>query len=296
MPMTRGVAILWACLGCLWGPGAAQAVTGLDGRWYPTYRPGVVRWVQRALKAANASPGPVNGRLDGPTMEALKEFQLKAGVHPSGVPTPLTRRALRAAAPGVKAPAEPAFRGAGTLLGHMGQVRITHAEPPPRRAPQEFQRRLNAKDIIETGPDGKAVLQLDDGSTLILGHNSRVQVRDFVSAPGEREKSILLEASRGVLRLVARVAADASTNIRVQAPTAFAAVSGTDWMMRIGPDDTAVFVEQGSVTVMNLGPNVKQVIVQKGQGTDVAGGRPPTEPAPWPPERMRDLLKAVEYP
>lgn len=290
------VAILWACLVFAWGAGAAQAVTGLDGRWYPSYRPGVVRWVQQALKTVNAYAGAVNGRLDGATMAALREFQIKAGVHPSGVPTPLTRRALRAVAPGIKGPAEPAFRGAGTVVGHVGQVRITHAEPPARRVPQEFQRRLNVRDVIETGPDGKAMIALDDGSTLILGNNSRIQVRDFVSAPGERETSVLLEAARGVLRFAARVAADASTDIRVQAPTAFAAVRGTDWMMWVAPDATAVFVEDGSVAVMNIGPNAKQVVVQKGQGTDVAAGKAPTDPAPWSPDRKRDLFKAVEYP
>ena len=290
------VAVLWVGVILAWGAAPAQAVTGLDGRWYPTYRPAVVRWVQEALKAANAYAGPVNGVLDGATMEALKEFQVKAGVHPSGVPTPLTRRALRAVAPGLKAPAEPAYQGAATVVGRAGQVRLTHAGPPPPRVPQEFQRRVQVNDVIETGADGKVMIVLDDGSTLILGNNSRLQVRDFVSAPAEREKSVLLEASRGVLRFVARAAADASTDIRVQAPTAFAAVRGTDWMMRIGPDATAVFVEDGSVAVMNIGPNAKQVVVPKGQGTDVAAGKQPTDPAPWSPDRMRDLFKAVEYP
>lgn len=295
MRMSCRAIIGWACLVLSWGGAPAQAVTGLEGWWYPDYRPEVVRWVQQTLKAVGAYPGAVSGKLDGASMEALKAFQIKAGVHPSGVPTPLTRRALRAVAPGVKGPAEPAYQGAATVVGHTGEVRITHAGPPPR-APQQFQHRLRVNDVIETGADGKALIRLDDGSALILGNHSRVQLRDFVSAPAERERSVLIEATRGALRFVARAMADASSDIRVQAPTAFAAVRGTDWMMWIAPDSTALFVEDGRVAVMNIGPDAKQVVVQKGQGTDVPAGKPPTDPAPWPPERMRDLFKAIEYP
>jgi ferric-dicitrate binding protein FerR (iron transport regulator) len=292
---SRRAIIGGACLALLWWAAPARAATGLDGRWYPSYRRDVVRWVQQVLKAANVYAGPVNGKLDGPTMEGLQQFQVKAGLHRSGVPTPLTRRALREAAPSLKGPAEPAFRGAATVVGHIGEVRITHVSPP-RRVPQEFQHRVNVEDVIETGPDGKALLQLDDGSTLILGNSSRLVVRDLVSAPAEHERQVLVRAARGVLRFVARVVGDATTDIRVEAPTAVAGVRGTDWMMRIGPDSTAVFVETGSVTVMSAGPDRKEVVVPEQQGTDVAAEKPPTAPAPWGAQRKRDLFEAVEYP
>ena len=295
----RGIRCTAWLLGCallVWGTGEAYAVTGLDGRWYPTYRPQMIRWAQEALKATNAYAGPVNGVLDAATMQALKDFQHRAGVHPSGVPTPLTRRALRAVAPGVRGPAEPQFQGAGTVVGRVGEVRITPAGPPPRRAPQQVQHRVRVNDVVETGPNGKAMIALDDGSTLILGNDTRVQVRDLVSAPAEGETSVLVEATRGVLRFVARALAEAGTDIRVQAPTAFAAVRATDWMMWIAPDATAVFVEEGSVAVMNIGPNAKQVVVPKGQGTDVAAGKQPTDPAPWAYQRVMDLRKTTDYP
>ena len=296
MPKAGRAAVLGALLVLACGVGSAQAITGLDGRWYPSYRPNVVRWVQQILKSRGAFAGAVTGTLDAATMTALKDFQVTMGLQPSGVPTPMTRRALRVVAPGFKGPAEPPFRGAGTVIGRAGEVRITHAPPPARRVPQDFQRRLNVNDVLETGANGKAVIQLDDGSTLFLGNNSRVHVRDFVSAPAEREKSVLVEATRGVLRFAARVVSDATTDFRVQAPTAFAAVRGSDWMMWIAPDATAVFVEDGSVAVMNIGPNAKQVVVQKGQGTDVAAGKQPTEPGGWAASRILDLRKAVEYP
>ncbi len=93
-----------------------------------------------------------------------------------------------------------------------------------------------------------------------------------------------------------RALADSTTDIRVQAPTAIAAVRGTDWMVWITRDATAVFVEDGSVAVTNAGPNAKQVIVPKGQGTDVNTGQQPTNPAPWAYERVIDLRKQTDYP
>ncbi len=64
MRMIRRAAILWAGLALAWGAGSAQAVTGLDGRWYPSYRPEVVRWVQQILKGWNVYPGEPTGKLD----------------------------------------------------------------------------------------------------------------------------------------------------------------------------------------------------------------------------------------
>jgi ferric-dicitrate binding protein FerR (iron transport regulator) len=296
MRMLRRWAWIAGCALWVWGAGEADAVTGLDGRWYPTYRPQIIRWAQEALKATNAYAGPVNGVLDAATMQALKDFQHRAGLRPSGVPTPLTRRALQAVAPGVRLPAGPQFQGAGTVVGRVGEVRVTRAAPPSRRAPKGREHRINPNDVVETGADGKAMVVLDDGSTLILGNNTRIQVRDLVSAPTEGETSVLVEATRGVLRIVARALADAGTDIRVQAPTAFAAVRATDWMMWIAPDATAVFVEEGSVAVMNIGPSAKQVVVAKGQGTDVGAGKQPTDPAPWAYQRVMDLRKSTDYP
>jgi hypothetical protein len=288
--------VLWAGLLLVWGAGPAQAVTGLDGQWYPEYQRPVVRWAQQALKAAGGYAGPANGRLDGATMDALKTFQGRAGLNPSGVPTPLTRRALRSAAPAVKAPPEAIYDGVAMVAARTGEVRLTHPAETARRVRRDFQHRLRMDDVLETGPNGKAMIQFDDGSALILGNNTKVQVRDFVVAPAERERSLLVQATQGVLRFVARAAADATDDVRVQAPTAFAAVRGTDWMMQISSDRTAVFVEGGRVAVTNIGPNVKQVVLEKGQGTDVEAGKQPTDPAAWGPQRIRALFKAIEYP
>ena len=296
MRMIRRVGILLAFALLSGSVGSAEAVTGLDGRWYPDVQRATVRWTQQALKTAGIYGGPANGTLDPRTMEAIRAFQTQKKMHPSGVPTPLTRRALREAAPSVKAPPEPAFGGVATVSGTKGEVRVTHAAPPPRRVPQEFQHRLRMSDVVETGPNGKAVLHLDDGSALVLGNNTRVQVKDFLAAPAARERNVLIEATKGVLRFVVRAISDGADDVWVQTPTAYAAVRGTDWMISVSPNSTGVFVENGSVIVQNVGGSVKEVVLNKGQGTEVEAGKQPTDPAAWAPERIRDLFKAIEFP
>jgi len=69
-------------------------VRGLDGASYLAYSPSVVRETQQALEHQGLYAGPENGVLDAATMKAMADFQKQKGLHPSGVPTPQTRRAL----------------------------------------------------------------------------------------------------------------------------------------------------------------------------------------------------------
>jgi DNA repair exonuclease SbcCD ATPase subunit len=68
--------------------------TALDGGNYDAYRVSVVRDVQRALQERGYYPGPADGVLGKPTMEALARFQEEQGLAPSGVPSPMTRAKL----------------------------------------------------------------------------------------------------------------------------------------------------------------------------------------------------------
>lgn len=67
---------------------------GLDNGEYEPYRPAFVERVQRALIDKGFYDGPVMGKLDQATMEAVAAFQRENGVQASGVPSPETRRVL----------------------------------------------------------------------------------------------------------------------------------------------------------------------------------------------------------
>jgi hypothetical protein len=67
---------------------------GVDGAPYPPYRPAVIEQTQEKLKELGMYDGPTSGVLDETTMQAVAEFQKNNGVHPSGVPSPETRKEL----------------------------------------------------------------------------------------------------------------------------------------------------------------------------------------------------------
>lgn len=69
-------------------------VKGLDGGDYEAYLVSVVRDTQHALRKRGYYPGPVDGYLGQPTMEALASFQDDHGLSRSGIPTPETRKRL----------------------------------------------------------------------------------------------------------------------------------------------------------------------------------------------------------
>jgi Putative peptidoglycan binding domain len=70
-------------------------IRGLDGELYEPYNRVTIERTQRSLRGRGLYPGPVNGILDTPTMQAIYAFQ-KASSHLQmcGVPTPRTRMML----------------------------------------------------------------------------------------------------------------------------------------------------------------------------------------------------------
>lgn len=79
----------------VWAEDYEGLIVGMDGVLYEGYLPGTIERVQRALVQRGLYPGPVNGVLDAPTMEAIYVFQNASyGLTRCGVPTPRTRRML----------------------------------------------------------------------------------------------------------------------------------------------------------------------------------------------------------
>ena len=78
-----------------WAQGyTGTLLLGLDDGEYEPYRPAFVERVQRALIDQGFYDGPVMGKLDQTTMEAVAAFQREHGIQASGVPSPETRKAL----------------------------------------------------------------------------------------------------------------------------------------------------------------------------------------------------------
>lgn len=119
--------------------------------------------------------------------------------------------------------------------------------------------------VIVTGPDGYAQLQLFDHSILEVFPNSRLVFR--ANRFNLRE---LLEVFLGRVRLQIQRLTDGDSPYRVTTPTAVISIRGTVLDVDVGPGaETVVQVETGSVGVRHRLLPGREVVVESGQSIQV---------------------------
>jgi ferric-dicitrate binding protein FerR (iron transport regulator) len=147
---------------------------------------------------------------------------------------------------------------------------------------------VNVGDRIITGPNGHAVIILNDQSRLELGPGSSITLDQFTVGGGPTRVSLF----SGVMRsLVNAASGGAGADYQVHTPNAVAAVRGTKFdtaysenVIRPGYKGcekyTDVSVYQGTVNLANLGsPNTGED-VHAGYEATVPCDKPPTDGGP----------------
>jgi hypothetical protein len=173
----------------------------------------------------------------------------------------------------------------GQLTGVRGEV---FREGAGRREPAALGMPLHQGDVLASYA-GKARVQLNDGTIVSLGENSRLDFRDYRRA--DNDFTVELVATSGVFRLLVNRLIPGG--FRVETETAVASVRGTEWVMQVSADATAVAVLDGSVGV--AGRDGAAVLLQPGQGTDVRRGAAPTPPVTWGAARFADTVARASF-
>lgn len=119
----------------------------------------------------------------------------------------------------------------------VGELQVVHADVRLQGTPVNGVRRLAAGDAVETGPDGRGRLRLDDGTSLVLDRDARV-----VLSPG----SLSLERGRA---MVAGVPASRTT---VTLAGATILLAGSSVALEAGPAPRAYCVS-GEIVVQKDG-------------------------------------------
>jgi len=147
---------------------------------------------------------------------------------------------------------------------------------------------LNVGDRILTGPNGHAVIILNDQSRIELGPGSSITLDQFALGGGPTRVSLF----SGVMRsLVNAASGGAPANYQVHTPNAVAAVRGTKFdtaysenVIRPGYKGcdkyTDVSVYQGTVNLANLGSPNTGNDVQAGYEATVPCDKPPSDSGP----------------
>jgi hypothetical protein len=130
---------------------------------------------------------------------------------------------------------------------------------------------LNPGDRIDTRGGGRVVIDLSDGSMVVVAPESIVTLKDYRAAESLRE---LFAITLGMVRVRINHFAGKPNPYRMNSPTASIAVRGTEFSIEVDTEGTTqVTVFEGAVEVTSLADPDRKVLIEAGRGVLVQGGQ-----------------------
>lgn len=178
----------------------------------------------------------------------------------------------------------------GTVIEVEGQARVISAQDT---LAAKFDVPLYLHNVIETGDDSKAMIQLVDGTEFVLGEKARLKLDEYVYAPDNEEEN---KASYSVLRgaflytsgLVAR---KDTQNVTVATPYASVGIRGTQFWGGFIDGNYGVLVNDGRIRVTSAGGSVD---LEQGQGTSLTDRKSsPGKVESWPADKIQRAVATI---
>ena len=120
---------------------------------------------------------------------------------------------------------------AGTMKIVQGQAQVTDARGERALQPGDA---VASADSISTGADSAASVVLRDGTTMVLGANSRVELKNFAYDSTTQEGNVLVSVLRGSMRmLTGLIGKTRPDSIKVMTPTSTIGILGTDFIVDV---------------------------------------------------------------
>lgn len=120
---------------------------------------------------------------------------------------------------------------AGIAKVIKGQVTVTSAGAERPLAAGEA---VAATDRITTGADSSASMVLRDGTTVVVGPNSRMELREFAYDATTYQGSVAVNVLRGTMRMVTGlIGKNRPDAVSVTTPTALIGIRGTDFIVAV---------------------------------------------------------------
>lgn len=124
---------------------------------------------------------------------------------------------------------------------------------------------------VDTRGGGQLVIELTDGSMIVVQPESVIVIKDFRAAVSLRE---LFEIVLGSVRVKINHFGGRPNPYRINSPTASIAVRGTDFSITVDSrGDTQVMVYEGSVEVTSLIDPSQSVMIEAGRGVLLVPGQ-----------------------
>lgn len=121
-------------------------------------------------------------------------------------------------------------------------------------------------DIVDTRGGGRVLIELTDGSVVIVQPNSKVILKDYRAAASLRE---LFEITMGRVRVKINHFGGRPNPYRVNSPSASVSVRGTEFSVIVAGTETRVIVYEGLVEVTSLSDPRQRTLVEPGRGVIV---------------------------
>ena len=139
---------------------------------------------------------------------------------------------------------------------------------------------VDENDIIETGANAAAQIEMKDGSVLKLGANSRLLVSDYRLDPDGNVLSAGLDVLSGWLRFAVAKLHGSDTHYDISTPTMTIGIRGTEGVIDAANEQGSLYLEKGAVAVHAA--DAGSVPVGAGQYIERAHGRPFAHPGAMP--------------
>src|SRR6266480_4346674 len=134
---------------------------------------------------------------------------------------------------------------------------------------------VQAGDEVRTGAGAQLILEVPDGSYMVISENSKLIVEDFWSG----NLRSLVNLMVGKVRFYVQRLGGKPNPYRVTTPTALIAVRGTTFEVTIDETQAAeIRCLEGRVAVESVGLSEREVILESGRKTLVRPGEYPLPP------------------
>jgi len=126
----------------------------------------------------------------------------------------------------------------GADMDHAGIVKSLEGEVAIARNDQiikaEPNLRLLEGDVVQTGPNGKAGLILEDDTVISMGFNSKIAIKSFMFQPNEKKLSLIASVFHGTISFISgQIAKLAPKQSLIETPYATIGSRGTHILIQV---------------------------------------------------------------
>lgn len=182
-----------------------------------------------------------------------------------------------------------ATAGIGVFTDVQGDIHIQRGDVYLAAAPGVD---AEEDDMIETGHQASAQVEMKDGTLLKLGADSRLLLADYVFDSSGNVVSVGLEVLSGWLRFAVAKLRSNEHRYAISTPTMTIGIRGTEGIIEAGNARGGLLLEEGEVTVRAA--EAGSVPVRAGEYIERASGQPFMRPGAAPAAFRTRLPSAMQ--